>query len=531
MELQDFPFNKQPIFMSHKLVLRYLQEYRKTIYDVRFRSDKEVIRVYYSKDSSTDAAGVWHLTTRDVSTGLQVEKVFAAVVSAVGVFEKPFMPPYEGLEEFEKRWPDSVSHAKSYRGVKPFRGKVSLASRLGIFSRRIDDGIDSHQKVLIVGFGASGFDIARQVSPHAAKLWVSSVRDISDQVPSGTEVMPDIEHFDRKNRVVVFENDKKIWHVDHVIFCTGFSFSQPFIKHNRHSNVPFFPDGPTIRDLHEHMVFKDNPTLAFVGMIRGGAPTFLLVQAQAAFLSRLWSGRLPLDIATAVKIPASDDAKSDHVVSVPRWLDYVLRLEQACVLADEGEKLDDNLPVRWTSELDWAFQNRRLIREVFFKRAEQDQQSLIRLSQLGFDDQNLSPSSQNMNLVLPFLILHAAYFKNRQLDLVNKCFPSGNFGLSYPGLDLFDQVNKIFDTTQRQLNPASRKLFKLGAKRLMRIGLQRMKRITADLDERNADPQTSAGGNDVTSTPDESDKSLDPSLLDQEKRMRAIYSKFFSVKY
>lgn len=118
------------MFMSHKLILRYLQDYRKTIYDVRFRTDKEVVHLYYSEDPGTDAAGAWRLTTRDVSTGMQVEKEFAAVVSAVGVFDRPFVPRYEGLEEFGKTWPGSVSHAKSFRSAKPFSGKVSwIASR------------------------------------------------------------------------------------------------------------------------------------------------------------------------------------------------------------------------------------------------------------------------------------------------------------------------------------------------------------------------------------------------------------------
>lgn len=359
---------------------------------------------------------------------------------------------------------------------------------------------DARQKVLIVGFGASGFDIARQVSPHAAKLWVSSGRDISDQVPTGTKVVPEIEHFDRNNRIVVFRNGTKIWRVDHVIFCTGYSFSQPFITHSKYSGLGVFPDGNTIRDLHEHIIFKQNPTLAFVGMVKGGAPTFWLVQAQAAFLSRFWAGHLPVKTAAAVQATASDDAQAEHVVPMPQYMDYLLRLEQACVLADRGRKLDDNLPVRWTLELDWITQNRRLIREAFLENTDKDQKSISNPDQLGFVDRSLAPSSQNIMLVVPFLVLHAAYFPDRQMEIVKRFFPRETYTEPFPGLDLFVRVSKIFESTREQLGPGSEELFEAGAKRLLMTGLDRMEGIVADIDEKDEDVEMQFGSveSDVT---------------------------------
>jgi cation diffusion facilitator CzcD-associated flavoprotein CzcO len=50
---------------------------------------------------------------------------FDAVVVASGHFWVPYIPPIEGLEEFEKARPGSVLHSKHFRGRKTFTGKAS----------------------------------------------------------------------------------------------------------------------------------------------------------------------------------------------------------------------------------------------------------------------------------------------------------------------------------------------------------------------------------------------------------------------
>lgn len=125
MELQDHPCNDQPLFMSHQQVLKYLKAYAKATSgdDLHFRSDKEVIDVHF--DKSGPNPGVWHLTTKDVSTGSTLIEDFDGVVVAVGMFDKPYHPEYEGLEDWRRQWPEHISHAKSFRNSKAFKDKVS----------------------------------------------------------------------------------------------------------------------------------------------------------------------------------------------------------------------------------------------------------------------------------------------------------------------------------------------------------------------------------------------------------------------
>lgn len=98
------------------------------------RSDKEVIELSYEKKDPK--RGVWHLTTRDASTGSELEVEFDGVVVAVGMFDKTYVPDYEGLEEWKRRCPESLSHASTYRTPKSFEKKVSQKRTMKTGPRR-----------------------------------------------------------------------------------------------------------------------------------------------------------------------------------------------------------------------------------------------------------------------------------------------------------------------------------------------------------------------------------------------------------
>lgn len=53
---------------------------------------------------------------------------FDAVIVASGHYWVPYIPPVEGLEEFEKCRPGSVIHSKHFRGRDHFKGKVRIPS-------------------------------------------------------------------------------------------------------------------------------------------------------------------------------------------------------------------------------------------------------------------------------------------------------------------------------------------------------------------------------------------------------------------
>lgn len=129
MELQDYPWTTQPLFMKHKLVQEYLEGYYQDIQKkcngrVRFNFDTEVLRLFHE----SYAGGHWELSCRSVLTGEEATRRYIFVVVAIGVFDEPFIPHYEGLSVWRQTWRDSVSHAKSYRHPRVFEGQVSSSS-------------------------------------------------------------------------------------------------------------------------------------------------------------------------------------------------------------------------------------------------------------------------------------------------------------------------------------------------------------------------------------------------------------------
>lgn len=127
MELQDYPWTSQPLFMQHNLVQEYLAGYAQDIQQeckrrVHFHFDTEVVRLVHE----TYLGGFWELRWKSVFTGESHTCKFLYVIVAVGLYDEPVIPHYEGLATWRELWRDSVSHAKSYRSPDAFRGKVSF---------------------------------------------------------------------------------------------------------------------------------------------------------------------------------------------------------------------------------------------------------------------------------------------------------------------------------------------------------------------------------------------------------------------
>lgn len=127
MELQDYPWSDEPLFMPHHMVNQYLSRYARemvSLNNLRFQLGTEVVDLYYTNPNRA-GTGHWCLTSKALVTGSMAFDEFGFVVVAVGVFEKQFVPYYAGLEAWKRVWPDSMSHAKTFRNPEAYRGKVS----------------------------------------------------------------------------------------------------------------------------------------------------------------------------------------------------------------------------------------------------------------------------------------------------------------------------------------------------------------------------------------------------------------------
>lgn len=118
----------------------------------------------------------WDVTTRSTGGyGAERTSRYAAVVIANGHNWAPKIPAYEGLDEFRGQ----VIHASAYKDTTQLRGK----------------------RVLVIGAGNTGCDIAVEAAQQAAKCWHSTRRGYwyapkyvlgrpTDQVNAGLAKLP-----------------------------------------------------------------------------------------------------------------------------------------------------------------------------------------------------------------------------------------------------------------------------------------------------------------------------------------------------
>lgn len=159
------------------------------------------------------------------------------------------------------------------------------------------------------------------------------------------------------------------------------------------------------------------------------------------------------------------------MIPYPIFMDYLLRLQQVCELADRGLGVQKIAPFKWTVELDWIRQNRGAICSAFLALPEPKLRTISSLKQIGFDEKKLSPLSPSVKLVIPFLILHSFYFPDRQMNSLSVFLENQRNKRPQLAPKFFDQVKIVFHDTLQSLGLMSGTLFRTGAKALLHRGL------------------------------------------------------------
>ncbi|XP_069136296.1 flavin-containing monooxygenase 5-like [Argopecten irradians] len=152
MAFSDFPPPEDfPVFLPHRYVNKYFQLYAEN-FDLRkhikFRT--EVTRVVPSPDY--EQSGCWDVTYCSCS-GPDTEKItqrFDGILICTGHHTFPMIPEFEGKDQFHGQ----TMHTHSYRSNRDLADK----------------------KVLVVGIGNSGADIAVDISHAASQVFLSTRR-------------------------------------------------------------------------------------------------------------------------------------------------------------------------------------------------------------------------------------------------------------------------------------------------------------------------------------------------------------------
>ncbi|KAI2615911.1 FAD/NAD(P)-binding domain-containing protein [Hypoxylon sp. NC1633] len=316
MKYSDLSFPAEcEIFPKRQDVQEYLVAYARDVrHLIQFSTQVTDIALQHPITTNTTLATTsleqdqWDVRTTNLLTGDQTTQTYDAVVVASGHYATPFIPnTCPDIAGFRAAHPGLISHSKLYRSAEAYRGK----------------------KVVVVGTGASGLDIASQIQavckppllmsartriPPDTLRHIGHVRQVGQirrflvaergvefaPLPSDSDSDSDAEAGNENEASAEIDTETDI---DAILFCTGYLYTFPFLSSLSPSSpspssisspsTPLITTGRRVHNLAKHFLHIPHPTLAFPGLPIKVIP-FPLAEAQAAVLARLWSNALPL---------------------------------------------------------------------------------------------------------------------------------------------------------------------------------------------------------------------------------------------
>ncbi len=331
MEFSDLPFKSDSlIFPSREDVLEYIRAYAESVRHL-IRFSTQVKEVVLRDESGRDR---WELTAESLVTGDSDSVVYDAVVVASGHYATVNIPEIRRIAEFHEAHPGVISHSKSYRSAADFTGK----------------------KVLIVGNGISGLDIAAQISRVCREPLLLAARKPTPQ-PSldhtRAEEVPEVDEFLPSERGVRFTDGRVEKDLDAIIFATGYLFTFPFLADFK---PPLVTDGRRVYGLYRDLFHIDHPSLVFSALPIRVVP-FAVAESQAALFAGVWANKLPLPCTEDMKQWEKDAAETRgenfHVYPPLGDAEFVNEIHDLVL----ESKASGKMPPRWSDELVWQRRN------------------------------------------------------------------------------------------------------------------------------------------------------------------------------
>ena len=355
MNFSDLEFGEDSwLYPQREKIQEYLVKYATDLrHLIRFNTSVESVALHQQ-----DGVDKWHVQVRSIIDGEISSAVFDAVVVANGHYATPFVPQMKNIGEFHATHPSVIIHSKSYQAPEDFKDK----------------------KVVIVGNGPSGQDIAFQINNVSKGQSLLSVRTPTDPAKlahTGCEEVGEIEEFLVDERGVRFKGGRVETDVDAVLFCTGFLYSFPFLNDLQRKLIT---NGKGVHGLYKHIFCIAHPTLVFATLNIKAVP-FPLSESQAAVVSAVWSNNLPLPSREEMERWSKDLDEATpkgalHVVPFPKDAEYINEMHDwSQQAARKGKK-----PPRWGP---YQFWQRKVIFDAKMQFEKQNCEAET-LDELGF---------------------------------------------------------------------------------------------------------------------------------------------------
>ncbi|KAK9996159.1 hypothetical protein SO802_020845 [Lithocarpus litseifolius] len=299
MGFTDFPFlvkkgRDMRRFPGHKELFLYLKDFCEWFGlrgMIRFNTRVEYVGLLDSEAIGKDLR--WVVRSKEKKTEKVVEEVFDAVVVATGHYSQPRLPSIKGMDA----WKRKQMHSHIYRVAEPFHNEV----------------------VVVVGNSLSGQDISMELVEVAKEVYLSSkslnISEGLSKILSKHDTLhlrPQIEYLHEDGRVLFVDGTWVI--ADTIIYCTGYSYTFPFLDTKGIVAV----DDDRVGPLYEH-TFPPSlaPSLSFMGIPRKiiGFPFF---ESQAIWIAQLLSGKRTLPSWDDMMQSIKDFYHSRDLAGVPK---------------------------------------------------------------------------------------------------------------------------------------------------------------------------------------------------------------------
>ncbi|KAK9704253.1 Flavin-binding monooxygenase-like [Popillia japonica] len=272
-------FNLLPVMKFHKQVTNITPQngkWKLTLIDLKTK-ESEVIEDY---DSVLICNGHYHKPSMPKIEGTKTKESeviedYDSVLICNGHYHKPSMPKIEGMDTFSGiQMHSNIYHKPSMpkiEGMDTFSG-IQMHSNIYRSPERF-----SRLKVLVIGAGPSGQDIASKISAIADKVFLSHRFSGVVRVAPAVIQKPVVKKISDKLKI------------DAIVYCTGYKYDYPFLSEDCRIQC----DGESVKYLYKHIINVEHPTMGFLGICHQICP-FPVCDVQAQFFLGSLLGRFNL---------------------------------------------------------------------------------------------------------------------------------------------------------------------------------------------------------------------------------------------
>lgn len=228
------------------------------------------------------------------------------------------------------------------------------------------------------------------MSKHPLLISERTATALSTEQAAVAESLPEISLLSAEEGRVQFVNGHEERDVDHIIFCTGYHFSIPFLSSLQ---PPLVTDGVRPHHLYQHVFYSKEPTLALIGFPQRIVP-FPFSQAQGAWVARVLSGRVALPSEIEMERWIGEwtvnrgEGRSFNILAFPLDAAFINSLYELSSHATRKNGLENDgygrTPPFWGEKEKWTRARFPLIKKA--AQALGDRRAQVKsLEELGFD--------------------------------------------------------------------------------------------------------------------------------------------------